>query len=294
MAADAVLSNSDDKSSIALLRRLRAGAIVHFVHLADVCSAAPADLVANLEPAPGTEGRTWYFYCPKKFKNAQGKSCGHRQRAISGGDTCWHAEGRPKGVEGSEGHGTACNLSYGRKDGRSFSRLGWCMMEYDDEDQTDATGYVLCKIYRSPRAIVKVKPSSSSAKSSSSGSKRKAASGEQPEARPAKLSPDHVDTAFSYDYAMPPCYDGSRMIGDVGYGQQHIEVLGRGKEEEPSPSVEPAAQDREFVDTIYGPLLSELAQEISTQGNEFVEMVACSDDVVFAVEAEATVEELVG
>ncbi|CAN6322007.1 unnamed protein product [Urochloa humidicola] len=209
MAADTVFHNySDDASSIALLRRLRAGAAaVGFVHRVDVCSAAPEDLVAHLEPAPGTDSNCWYFYCPKKYKNTQGKARGHRQRAIgSGGDTCWHAEGRPKEAGGG---GTTCNLSYGRKDGRSFSRLGWCMIEYDydddlqDQTQTDAAGYVLCKIYRSPRAHVK--PSSSA----SSGSKRKAAGGEHPEARPAKS-------------AMAPCYDEPRMVGDVGYayGQQ--------------------------------------------------------------------------
>ncbi|CAL4937009.1 unnamed protein product [Urochloa decumbens] len=195
MAAE-VFSTSDDASSIALLRRFRAGAAaVDFVHRVDVCSAAPEDLVANLEPAPDTDIGCWYFYCPKKFKNAQGKASGHRQRAIGGGgDTCWHAEGRPKEVGG--GGGTACNLSYGRKDGRSFSRLGWCMMEYDDQDQsqTDAAGYVLCKVYRSPRA--RVKPSSSG-KSASFGSKRKAAVGEHPEAPPAKL-PHDQDAFFRH------------------------------------------------------------------------------------------------
>ncbi|CAN6302838.1 unnamed protein product [Urochloa humidicola] len=42
---------TDDASAIALLRCLRAGAAaVDFVHHVDVCSAAPEDLVANLEP----------------------------------------------------------------------------------------------------------------------------------------------------------------------------------------------------------------------------------------------------
>ncbi|CAN6308017.1 unnamed protein product [Urochloa humidicola] len=181
-----------DNASIALLCRLRAGATVHFVHRHDVYSAAPADLVANLEPAPGTDG-TWYFYCPKKFKNAQGKASGHRQRAISGGDTCWHAEARPKGVDGSEAAGgTACNLSYGRKEGRSFNRLGWCMMEYDyqPDNATAGDGSVLCKVYRSSRAQAKATPpsSSKSASSSSKATKRKAAASEHPEARPPKLS----------------------------------------------------------------------------------------------------------
>ena len=75
-------------TAIALLRRLRAGTEILYVHLADVCSAAPADLVANLMPAPGTDqmedsyNSVWYFYCPKRYKNTKGKASGHRQRAI--------------------------------------------------------------------------------------------------------------------------------------------------------------------------------------------------------------------
>ncbi|CAN6308548.1 unnamed protein product [Urochloa humidicola] len=247
---------TDDASTIALLRCLRAGAAaVDFVHHVDVCSAAPEDLVANLEPAPGTDIASWHFYCPKKFKNAQGKASGHRQRAIGGGggDTCWHAEGRPKEVAGGVG-GTVCNLSYGRKDGRSFSRLGWCMTEYDAQDQTDAAGYVLCKIYRSPRA--QVKPSSSG-KSASSGSKRKAAVSEHPEAPPAKLP--HDQDAFFCHGPLP-----ASVVAQVNNVEQWIGY--------------------------HGP-----EQQSSQKDNEFLETMPCGDDVVFAVdEAEVTVEDLLG
>ncbi|CAN6280722.1 unnamed protein product [Urochloa humidicola] len=242
---DTVSHTYSDSASVSLLRRLRAGAAIHFVHQLDVCSAAPAALVNKLEPAPGTDG-TWYFYCSKKFKNAQGKASGHRQRAISGGDTCWHAEARPKGVDGSEAGGTACNLSYGRKDGRSFTRLGWCMMEYDDH--SDATGggegYVLCKVYQSSRAQAKKAPPSSgkSAAATSKATKRKAAGGEHPEARPAKLNHEQ-DSSFTnnYDVAVPS-----------------MEMY-RVEEEHQQLSTEPTQDDGEFFETPFGPLRSDVA-----------------------------------
>jgi len=143
------MAKADDASSVALLRGLRSGAVdFTFVHRVDVCSAAPADLVANLEPVPGTDlagdegySSVWYFYCPKRYKNTQGKPSGHRQRAIAGGDACWHSETRPKPVKGLVAGATLCNLSYGRKEGssRSFNRLGWCMTEYDEEAAAMAT-----------------------------------------------------------------------------------------------------------------------------------------------------------
>ncbi|CAN6297191.1 unnamed protein product [Urochloa humidicola] len=75
MAANQDTVLHTDSASISLLRRLRAGAAVHFVHHLDVCSAAPADLVANLEPAPGTDG-TWYFYCPRSSRTPRARPPG--------------------------------------------------------------------------------------------------------------------------------------------------------------------------------------------------------------------------
>nr|TKV90387.1 hypothetical protein SEVIR_9G025200v2 [Setaria viridis] len=223
--------DTGDDASIALLHRLRAGATVHFVHHVDVCSAAPEDLVADLEPAPGTS--VWYLYCVKKYKSAHGRPGGHRQRAIAASDTCWHSEAGAKDVKGSQGGGTVCNLSYGRKDGRSFTRLGWCMMEYDDA--TGGGDHVLCKIYRSPRA--QGKPSSAASKTSS-GSKRKAG-GEHTEARPAKLLHEQ-DTFFTNDYAMPSTV---AQVNVGGEEEQHL-----------------STQDGEFVQTMYGLLPSVVAQ----------------------------------
>ncbi|RLN16735.1 hypothetical protein C2845_PM02G43730 [Panicum miliaceum] len=199
------MAAGDDASSVALLRGLRSGAIDSaFVHRIDVCSAAPADLVADLEPVPGTDlaedgySSIWYFYCPKRYKNTQGKPSGHRQRAIAGGDTSWHSETRPKPVKGLDG-ATLCNLSYGRKEGtsRSFHRMGWCMTEYDDDEAGGGDGHVLCKVYRSSSSLARgmLKPSSSSTNPASSeqtaqrssASKRKATA-DHPQARPNKIS----------------------------------------------------------------------------------------------------------
>ncbi|KAJ1292769.1 hypothetical protein BS78_01G015800, partial [Paspalum vaginatum] len=196
--ADAV--ETSDAASIALLRRLRAGELgIHFVHHADVCSAAPEELVADLQPVPGTEGysRVWYLFCAKKYKNATGKASGHRQRAIAGGDTCWRAELRAKAVEGCGDGATFCNLSYGRKvegSALTFDRLGWCMVEYDDSTDGGGDNNVLCKIYRSSSSLAKCKSKSSSSSttrstSSTSKSKRKAAADatDHPDSRPPKF-----------------------------------------------------------------------------------------------------------
>ncbi|OEL33317.1 hypothetical protein BAE44_0005662 [Dichanthelium oligosanthes] len=290
---------TSDGELIALLRGLRAGAVDHsFVHRVDVCSAAPAELVADLEPVPGTDltedgyNSVWYFYCKKRYKNAQGKPSGHRQRAIGGGDTCWHSEARPKVVDGSEG-ATFCNLSYGRKkqgsSGRSFDRLGWCMIEYDDT-QDGGGDHVLCKVYRSSSSLAKGKPRSSSSSSKSTSSSKRKAAGDHDEARATKLIYDEQMqqdyTIFSNNYPMP-CYQGmSPMFGYVEYGygvqQQCVELnqggeyglvpstmaqanveerigcpeMFRGEEEQQQPS----AQGSEFVETEYGLLPSEVAQ----------------------------------
>jgi len=121
MASNDDSRSTDNKASIALLRRVRAGDHVHFVHHVDVCDAVPEVLVADLEPVPGTGAeddgysRIWYFYHAKKYKNTRGDTSGHRQRAVTGGGgTGWHSEIRRKDVQGSGG-GTFCTFSYGRK-----------------------------------------------------------------------------------------------------------------------------------------------------------------------------------
>ncbi|CAD6215174.1 unnamed protein product [Miscanthus lutarioriparius] len=152
-------SPTDNKASIALLRRLRAGGDdVQFFHHVDVCAAPPEVFVADLEPVPGTGleddgySRIWYLYHAKKFTNTRGKLSGYRQRAVTGGGgTSWHSEISRRDVQGSGG-GTFCTFSYGRKtepSARSIDRMGWCMVEYDfvaadkkqDEAAADSSNY---------------------------------------------------------------------------------------------------------------------------------------------------------
>ncbi|CAL4919751.1 unnamed protein product [Urochloa decumbens] len=208
-----MMGAADDASSVALLRGLRSGdAEFTFVHHIDVCGAAPEDLVANLDPVPGTDladggyNAVWFFYCPKRFKNAQGKPSGHRHRAIAGGDTCWHSETRPKPVKGADG-ATICNLSYGRKEegsSRSFNRMGWCMTEYDD-NHGGGGDHVLCKVYRSSSSVAKRK--SKPTAQGLSGSKRKAAA-DHAESLPAtKMSHCASDQEFYH----PPLVTGNQM-----------------------------------------------------------------------------------
>ncbi|OEL33326.1 hypothetical protein BAE44_0005660 [Dichanthelium oligosanthes] len=315
MAADDSVSCTSDDASIALLRRLLAGATVHFVYHVDVCSAAPEDFVADLEPVPGTDltqygyNSVWYFYSKKRYKNAQGKPSGHRQRAIGGGDTCWHSEARPKLVEGSEG-GTFCNLSYGRKkqgSSRSFDRLGWCMIEYDDM-QHGGGDHVLCKVYRSTSSLAKGKPKSSSSSSKSTSSSKRKAAGDHAEARPTKLIYDEQmqqqheeDTIFS-DYYLMPCYEGMNlMFGYVEYDvqqqQQQYVQLEQGGEYGlvPSTVAQVNVQERISCPEIFeGEVCHQHLQQQSgepEQGAEFVE-IPCGDRLVPLVSDETTMDEL--
>nr|TKV90435.1 hypothetical protein SEVIR_9G028700v2 [Setaria viridis] len=218
-AEDRGFRTRDDASSIALLSSIRSGvADFSFVHRADVCSAAPADLVANLEPVPGTDldkggyNAIWYLYCPKRFKNAKGDHSGHRQRSIAGGDTCWHSESSPKPVKGLDG-ATVRNLSYGRKEGssRSFNRMGWCMLEYDDQHGGGGDDHVLCKIYRSSSSLARAKSKPTNQRLS--GCKRKATS-DHAQSLPSKMSHaqacSFVDLDF-LDHVQQPLFTDDKM-----------------------------------------------------------------------------------
>ena len=73
MAANDHVFRATNEASVALLRGLRAGTVNKaFIHNVDVYTAAPEELVAGLEPVPGTDvtedgyNRQWYIYCPKR------------------------------------------------------------------------------------------------------------------------------------------------------------------------------------------------------------------------------------
>ncbi|CAD6207595.1 unnamed protein product [Miscanthus lutarioriparius] len=294
MASNDDSRSTDNKASIALLRRVRAGDHVHFVHHVDVCDAVPEVLVADLEPVPGTGveddgySRIWYFYHAKKFTNTRGKLSGHRQRAVTGGDgTSWHSEIGRKDVEGSGG-GTFCTFSYGRKtepSARSIDRMGWCMAEYDfvaadkkqDEAADDSSNYVLCKVYRSPRAKGKSAPvsASSSKNASSKTAKKRKAGGDHPEAPPAKSIQQqepqvHQETAYCYQpedvqevgvqQAAGPGAESEHWHGGVNFNiedfnvDEYTDILEM-LQDEPKPDPEPE-HDGRFIELPCGPVLA--------------------------------------
>jgi hypothetical protein len=256
---------TDNKASIALLRRVRDGDHVHFVHHVDVCDAVPEVLVADLEPVPGTGveddgySRIWYFYHAKKYKNTRGDTSGHRQRAVTGGGgTGWHSEIRRKDVQGSGG-GTFCTFSYGRKtepSSRSIDRMGWCMVEYDLV-AADSSNYVLCKVYRSPRAKGKSAPVSASSSKNASSKKRKAG-GDHPEAPPAKSIQQqepqvHRETAYCYQPEDAQEVGVNFNIEDFNVDEYTdiLEML----QDEPKPDPQPE-HDGRFIELPCGPVLA--------------------------------------
>ncbi|XP_040377758.1 NAC domain-containing protein 68-like [Oryza brachyantha] len=132
------------------------------VNNADVYSSDPVELVGQHTPAPGTQGNTgvWYFFCPPRYTSKHASSGGRRQRAVGGGggERVWKSEGGQKPVK-------AASL---------------------DDDAVGAEKQVLCKFYRSPRAVC-AEARTAAAGSPCSGSKRKAddAVGDLPEAPPS-------------------------------------------------------------------------------------------------------------
>ncbi|CAL4919875.1 unnamed protein product [Urochloa decumbens] len=264
-AADPFSVLTSDDACIALLRGLRAGTVDRrYVHRADVCSAAPEHLVADLDPVPGTDladggyNAVWFFYCPKRFKNAQGKPSGHRHRAIAGGDTCWHSETRPKPVKGVDG-ATICNLSYERKEegsSRSFNRMGWCMTEYDD-NHGGGGDHVLCKVYRSSSSLAKRK--SKPMIERMSGSKRKATA-DHAESLPAtKMSHCFACTDQEFYQVQPPLLTSHHQM-TMPAQQEQVQVqentMVTEQSQQNTPSLFPAEEeepDWEFtIDELLG------------------------------------------
>uniref|UniRef100_A0A0D9ZFL5 NAC domain-containing protein n=1 Tax=Oryza glumipatula TaxID=40148 RepID=A0A0D9ZFL5_9ORYZ len=163
----------------------------------DVYSADPAELVGEHRPAPGTHGSS--SVCKRK-------ASGRRQRAV-GGESVWKSEGGKKAVNGADGRrvGYLQKFSYGVYESsssgsaRTFTRLGWCMTEYGlDDDATDgADKHVLCKVYRSPRAVC---AEARTAAAKCSGYKRKADDGEDhPEAAPPSARPRQEEAGSEHD-----------------------------------------------------------------------------------------------
>ncbi|GJN32334.1 hypothetical protein PR202_gb20834 [Eleusine coracana subsp. coracana] len=147
---------------------------------ADVCSARPEELVRNhgmpacVQSRDAADCKQFYFFSPARFVGTT--SLKKRSRTIDGTGEMesWHAEGRPKPVEGSASGGFVTKFSYHVRIGPKITeKPGWIMAEYSFKD-TGPGDTVLCKVYRSPRGPGRSKSSSSSS-STKSGCKRKAA-----------------------------------------------------------------------------------------------------------------------
>ncbi|AQK41492.1 Putative NAC domain transcription factor superfamily protein [Zea mays] len=217
MAANDHVFRATNEASVALLRDLRAGTVdprfKAFIHHADVYTAVPEELVADLEPVPGTDvtedgyNRQWYIYCPKRYKNGEGRTSGHRLRAVETAGTCWHSETGPKSMQGLPG-ATFCSLSYGHKEkedegtsGRHrFHRMGWRMFEYDDT-QGGGGDHVLCKVHRSSSSLAKNKSKA-----------KRTATGDHPEAPPTKVIHDVQDPAGAIFTGAYPTMDDPLMV----------------------------------------------------------------------------------
>uniref|UniRef100_A0A0D9W107 NAC domain-containing protein n=1 Tax=Leersia perrieri TaxID=77586 RepID=A0A0D9W107_9ORYZ len=155
-------------------------------HVADVYSASPDRLLANLAPAPGTgngddgdgDDRVWYVPTPVRLLG--GKIARRRKdRTVvgDGGGGCWRAEGWAEDVRGSAGGGRMQKLSYYRAEysGGGGIKREWIMVEYSLPGSEHLVA--LCKLYRSPRYSRYITPpsmTSSPSTSVASGSKRKA------------------------------------------------------------------------------------------------------------------------
>uniref|UniRef100_A0A0E0D9D4 NAC domain-containing protein n=1 Tax=Oryza meridionalis TaxID=40149 RepID=A0A0E0D9D4_9ORYZ len=179
------------------------------INHADVYSADPAEIVGEHRPAPGTHGSSsvWYFFCSPRYTSKR-KASGRRLRAVGGGggESVWKSEGGKKAVNGADGRrvGYLQKFSYGVYESsssgsaRSFTRLGWCMTEYGLDDATDgADKQVLCKVYRSPRAVC---TEARTAAAKCSGSKRKADDGaDHPEEAPPSSRPRQEEAGGEHD-----------------------------------------------------------------------------------------------
>ncbi|KAG8098854.1 hypothetical protein GUJ93_ZPchr0013g34836 [Zizania palustris] len=200
------------------------------INVADVYSADPAELVARHPPALGTQGNSsvWYFFCPPRFTSKSASSgSGRRQRTIGGaGESVWKSEGGKKAVNGVDGGriGYLQKFSYGtyKPPGRTFTRLGWCMVEFGIDDQDNTNGedkQVLCKVYRSPRAVyAEARNVAAAAKAGSpcSGSKRKADDDgmAHPDAPPSvrRTQTETIEDDKDSHYCLPDDFDLDNLL----------------------------------------------------------------------------------
>uniref|UniRef100_A0A0E0D919 NAC domain-containing protein n=1 Tax=Oryza meridionalis TaxID=40149 RepID=A0A0E0D919_9ORYZ len=258
------------------------------INRADVYSADPAELVGEHRPAPGTHGSSsvWYFFCSPRFTSKR-KTSGRRQR-IAGGESVWKSEGGKKAVIGADGRrvGYLQKFSYGVYESpssgsaRTFTRLGWCMTEYglDDDAIDGADKQVLCKVYRSPRAVcAEARTAAAAAKSAyspRSGSKRKADDGaDHPEAPPsARPRQEEAGSEHDEQPAILPELDLDALLSapmddnlgvefDTATTEQYMRYLMNDEPLPWAPTMEAvdgvAGGGDEFIETTNGPCMGE-------------------------------------
>lgn len=257
------------------------------INHADVYSADPAELVGEHRPAPGTHGSSsvWYFFCSPRFTSKR-KTSGRRQRAVGGGgggESVWKSEGGKKAVIGADGRrvGYLQKFSYGVYESsssgsaRTFTRLGWCMTEYGlDDDAIDGEDkQVLCKVYRSPRAVCAEARTAAAAKSADSpcsGSKRKADDGaDHPEAPPsARPRQEEAGSEHGEQPAILPELDLDALLSapmddslgvefDTATTEQYMRYLMNDEPLPWAPTMEVAGGGDEFIETTNGPCMGE-------------------------------------
>uniref|UniRef100_J3LUG7 NAC domain-containing protein n=1 Tax=Oryza brachyantha TaxID=4533 RepID=J3LUG7_ORYBR len=102
-----------------------------FFHVADVYSAPPDELLAGLDPAPGTgdgDGRVWYLFSPVRVLGSRGARKARTVVGAGGGNECWHAEGGPRDIEKSGAGGKLQKFSYKIKTASGVVKPGWLMV----------------------------------------------------------------------------------------------------------------------------------------------------------------------
>uniref|UniRef100_A0A0D3FR72 NAC domain-containing protein n=1 Tax=Oryza barthii TaxID=65489 RepID=A0A0D3FR72_9ORYZ len=240
------------------------------INHADVYSADPAELVGEHRPAPGTHGSSSVWR----------KTSGRRQRAVGGGcENVWKSEGGKKAVIGADGRrvGYLQKFSYGVYESsssgsaRSFTRLGWCMTEYglDDDAIDGADKQVLCKVYRSPRAVC---AEARTAAAKCSGSKRKADDGaDHPEAPPsARPRQEEAGSEHDEQPELPPELDLDALLSapmdenlestfSTAATEQYMRYLMNDEPLPWAPTMDPvdggAGGGDEFIQTANGPCM---------------------------------------
>jgi hypothetical protein len=172
---------------------------------ADVCSAGPDDLVrdhgvlASVPRKDAAGGEQWFFFSPARFTGASMK---RQSRTVDGtGDAeCWHAEGRPRPVEG----GFVQKFTYHVKVAPGvLEKPGWIMAEYTSKNVVGMGETVLCKIYRSPRGPGSRKNESLSSAAAKSRCKSKTKAAEDLEAAASRSSKRRGPRKTKEDDATP-------------------------------------------------------------------------------------------